>query len=260
MRQAMALHKRDLAEQLHQVLRLSTIWRLHNLGGQVHSPAMARNGFWDWFFRLGTFAGVCVTAVGLIDFPEQIERWAKLFDRTLYDPRAIALAEYAVEAAQFLNLWYVRVALVSLGILMLIWPLRWFWRFRASFSFRWRRLLADHVWISREDAERIVRDSSWGRLKEPNVVKSVSVFDSLAHSFTRERVIYGMSDTDKELLKYRHFIDLTIRSFCEANPDCRRIVDGNEEIEEGALRVFLGKAMDDEIRDEFGTVPRIKVG
>ena len=78
---------------------LSTIYgRLHNLGGQVHSPAMARNGFLGWFFPgSALFAGRLSPRRGvLIDFPEQIEAPVGqnlIIDRTLYDRGAIALAE-----------------------------------------------------------------------------------------------------------------------------------------------------------------------
>lgn len=119
--------------------------------------------------------------------------------------------------------------------------------------------MAEMVWVSHADALKVVEDCPWGRLKEPNVVRTVNLLDSMAISFTREKAVYGMSDIDKALLKYKFFLRKTLDSFCEANPIACRKAGELHEIEETALRRFLEEALNEEIGDQFGNIPNYKV-
>ena len=203
--------------------------------------------------------GVCIAVVGLAGIPDDVATWSRWIDNLMYDPIVIALAERAVAVADFLNQNWVRGALVFAGVLMMIWPLRWFWRLRHRLKFKVRHLLAEQVWISRDDAVKVIKASPWGRLCEPNVVKSVTVFESLAQTWTRDRIIYGMSDVDKALLRYTVFVERTLESFCNANPTACRVNEGDNEIDETALKAFLEMAIDEDIKNEFGNPPDYKV-
>lgn len=120
--------------------------------------------------------------------------------------------------------------------------------------------MSEQVWIGADDAKTLIKESAWGRLKEPNVVQSVSLLDSLYMRFQHDRVVYGMSDTQKALLKFDHYLDRTLDSFCEANPiACRIDKEAGKQFEETALRKFLQVAMDEEVDSEFGDTPGYKV-
>lgn len=120
--------------------------------------------------------------------------------------------------------------------------------------------MSEKVWISETEAKALVRNSPWARLKEPSIVTSVSIFDGIAGALQRERVEYGMSNSAKALLKFDLFIERTLESFGETNPSaCRTTEGGVKEVDEAALRLFLKRAMDDELLEEFGKAPRFKV-
>jgi hypothetical protein len=156
--------------------------------------------------RFWAIIGFLSTVVGFGGVPDDIATWSRWIETAVNDPFVLWLAEHAVAVAEFINQGWFRIALVIAGVLMMIWPLRWFWRLRHRWLFKWRRLVAEQVWIARDDAIKLVKESPWGRIKEPNVVRTVSLLDSMAMSFTKERTVYGMSETQKKLLKYEVFL------------------------------------------------------
>lgn len=203
--------------------------------------------------------GVASGVIGIAGVPGDVSTWEQWIAAVVNDPRVSALAKAAVSVADFINQGWFRVSLVAFGLLVVIWPLRWFWRLRHRITFRWRRMVSEQVWITREQAKDVVKKSPWGRLKEPNVVQTVSIFDNLTTTFGHQRVIHGLSDTQKVILKFSAYVDATIDSFCEANPSATRTKSDEQQIDEVALREFLRVAMEGELKDEFGSVPAFKV-
>jgi hypothetical protein len=102
-----------------------------------------------------------MAVVGLAGTPDDIETWTRWVDRMVNDPLVQALATRAVAITTFLNDPWVRAGLVISGLLILIWPLRWFWRLRHRLVFWGRRIVSDQVWISFDDALEVVRNSRW---------------------------------------------------------------------------------------------------
>ncbi|CAG1015842.1 hypothetical protein RHIZO_05170 [Rhizobiaceae bacterium] len=211
---------------------------------------------WSWGKRI---VGGGLALIGLAGLPDDIATWAKWIDRMAYDPRVLELAEKAVEFSEVVNQWWIRGLLIVVGVSLAAWAWKPFWRLRHRWLFKWRRLVSEQVWITRDDALKLMKESPWGRLKEPNVVRSVSVFETMALGLTRERTIYGLSDTQKKLLKYEVFLDKTLDKFCETNPIACRLNEGISQVDETALRAFLRVAMDEEISEEFGDIPSHKV-
>lgn len=223
---------------------------------------------WRFVKKLGHWGYVAakytVTAtaffIGLAGIPDDLSTWEKWIDDVATDPMVVALAERAVEVANFVNQFWVRSGLVIVGILVIIWPLKRFWRFRHKIVFRWRNALSAKVWISRKDAIEVVRASHWAKLKEPNVIRHVSFLDSFpSFPLSKERTVYGMSDQNKALLKFNLFLEKVIDGFSNRNPEARRESKSGEEIDEAMLRKYLKAAVDEEIADEFGPVPDFKI-
>jgi len=216
--------------------------------------------FWT---GLGAFLFILFANIGkildLTERPEQVARLERWIGAIMADPRVNAIAEWLVSAVEFLDQWWVRSILILAALVLLSWHWRPFRALRHRLVFSWGKLLADQVWISQNKALEVLKESPWGRLMEPNVTKTVNVFDNITLGFTRERVVYGMSDTQKALTKYNLFLERTLDSFCTANPTACRVQDGKNEIDEVALRRFILLAIDDEIRREFGDPPKYKV-
>lgn len=204
-------------------------------------------------------AGVSIFIVGLAGVPDDLATWYAWVDAVVTDPFVLAIASKMLALAGLVNESWFRVALILIGIVTLLWPLRWFWRLRHKLKFRWRHILSEQVWISKLDALELIRQSDWGRLKEPRLVQHVNVLDALAINFSRERVVRGMSDWDRKILKYNVFVDRTLEKFAEANPRAKRTVESGEEFDETALRAFLKQAMDAEMANEFGDIPTFRV-
>jgi hypothetical protein len=211
---------------------------------------------WRWTKNI---VGGALALIGLAGLPEDVATWSTWIDTSLNHPRVLDLANRAVQLSEYINQGWLRGLFFVGGITIVLWAWRPFWRVRHKWLFRWRRLLSEQVWISRDDAIKLIKESPWGRLKEPNVVQTVNVFDAFSSALTKQRVVYGMSETEKKLLRFDIFIEKTLTQFCEVNPSACRNSEGRAEIDETALRKFLMRAIDDEIRDEFGALPDYKV-
>ncbi|WP_147706951.1 hypothetical protein [Microvirga massiliensis] len=204
------------------------------------------------------------TILGFAGVPDDLETWYRWFDVLLgwidavvNDPLALALARHAVTVADFVNQDWFRVTLVLGGLVVMIWPLRWFWRLRHNLRYRWRRALVEQVWISDEDAKRVMRDSPWGQLKEPTITIGYSFLDNLVG---KREIISGLSEGEKKLVKFNAYISRTLDKFCENNSDAVRVVDGKREVDEVALRKFLDLLVEKELIQDFGDIPDIRLG
>jgi hypothetical protein len=223
-----------------------------------------RRGWSSLLLRFWGVLGSVLTVVGLAGLSDDVAQWVEWIDAAstrvvslLGDPEVVALAEWAVGAAEFLNQWWIRIGLIIVGVLLIFWPARRFWRFRHRLGFLWRRVLAEQVWISRDAAIKVIKESDWGRLKEPTVVSTEDPFAFLP-GFGKKKVVYGLSDTAKALLKYDGFIEKTLRSFCQQNPTACRCQDHKAQVDEAILMHFLETAAD-QLLTEFGDVPAFKV-
>lgn len=217
--------------------------------------------------RFWAFVGIASTIIGFGGVPDDLATWTRWIDSMVNDPTVLWLATYAVEIADFINQAWVRIALVVVGVLLVIWPLRWFWRLRHRWLFKWRRFVSEQVWISRDDALTLIRESAWGRLKSPTITRRVRTPSSLYSGILSglggreyDERVSGLSDTEKALIKFSAYLAHTLDQFVEDNPSgCKKEKGGNELIDETKLRAFLKKAMEHEVRDEFGDVPSFKV-
>jgi hypothetical protein len=211
--------------------------------------------FWSLIWKL---AGVVIFIIGLSGVPGDIETWKKWIDNAMYDARVNHLAQKAVEIANFANQWWVRGLLIGAGLTILFWAWRPFWRLRHRFVFRWRRMLANQVWISRDQALKVMAESAWGRIKEPRSTTIVPL-TALAGAFRQFEMSTGLTEDQKNSLLFRKFLGRSLDHFCSDNPSAVRESDGNEQIEELALRRFLEASIEGHVKEKFGDIPRHKV-
>jgi hypothetical protein len=214
-------------------------------------PAVSKT----WRFSRWVIGGG-VFVIGLSGIPGDIELWQRWIDAIMYDPIVTELANKVVGFADFINQWWFRGLLVLSGLSIILWKTRPMWRLRHKLWFKWRKLVTEQVWISKESAIEILKNSDWGRLNEPNVVETISIFDMAAIG-SRRRTVYGMSDTQKALLKYNIFINKALNNFASSNP--KSFNQKKDEYDEVALRKFTRVAIDNDIESEFGSAPDYKV-
>lgn len=212
---------------------------------------------WVWIpFLLWKGVNLAFQAIGLAGLPDDLATWEKWLDFIMHDPAIALWAERAVTVAQFTNQWWVRALLFAIGTIGMLWGVRPVWRLRHKLSFRWRRLLAEQVWITAEDALKIIRESNWARLKEPTTPSFGSVWNNL---FGERQTISGLSNNQRQGLKFDAFLSLVLKKFCEANPNSHRVNEGSKEIDEVALRAALDKALESELVQDFGDIPTLRV-
>ncbi len=233
---------------------------------RVHQP---RKGSISRFVRKA--GGWVIGIIGVAGMPGDLGTWEDWIgaalgwlDSVMGDPRVTALAERAVAVAEFVNQPWARVTLVVLALAIIFWGARPFWRLRHKLIFRWRRVLAEQVWISRDAAEKLIKSSSWARLREPRTTTTVNSPEYANLSFAVSSLLgrqktTGMTDTDKSLLKFDLFVGFTLDGFAEDNLHAVRDHEGVRQYDETSLREFLKQAMRQEIDDEIGPVPRIKL-
>jgi hypothetical protein len=219
-------------------------------GKRVKSTGKKIFGYAKWLL------GWPFAIFGITGVTDSFDTWSRWIDKALSwahsamtDPRVQQLAAKAVEFADFVNQAPVRITLVIIGVLILIWGWRPFWSLRHHFFFLWRRALGEEVWIDGSKARQLLEESDWGRLRRP-----ISNFlDGIAGSLQG-----GVSPYAKNMLKFNHFIKLTMDSFEENNPNSVRLTSGKKEYKESVLRAFFSHALDDEVVKQFGDVPAIR--
>lgn len=130
--------------------------------------------------------------------------------------------------------------------LALGWEWRPFWSWRHRIRFRWRKALGEETWIDRAEAIKLIRASDWAQMREP----SLSILEGIGRGF-----MTGKMPHEREMMRFRHFINMTLESFERNRSSHVREVDGKKEYSEGALRQFLSNALDAEVIERFGKIP-----
>lgn len=211
-----------------------------------------------WVNKFFWFVGFCSTIIGLAGVPDDLKIWYDWVERMMENATALAWAEFAVSIADFVNDPIVRVGLVLMGLTIVLWPARWFWRIRHKVWIAGRKLVQERVWISHEEAMDLLEQSDWAILRIPHIVERrssiVEMFRSQANpSLINEETIYGISAGEKRKRKYRLFLGVTLRSFGDTNPSAVRLVEGQTEYDLAALDAFLAKALRDDSADKAKT-------
>jgi len=147
----------------------------------------------------------------------------------MYDPQVTELASRAVEMAHYFNLWWVRTLLV-LGVLVaMVWGTRPVWKARHKLEFLWKKKLTGKVWIPRDQAFELVRNSDWAQSRRKE--KSTPFIDLWA---------FQKSVRDLETIKFGRFVSLVLNKFAENHPEkAQKDKDGKQEFDEGGLRDYL---------------------
>ena len=200
------------------------------------------------------FGGAC-TILGVAGLQDDIQTWYNWIDGMMNNAIALALAELAVEIANYLNIPEVRIALVAAGLSLMLWPARWFWRIRFRIRLIWRSAMTEKIWVSDDEALELVKQSDWAKLRVPHVT-DVNLLPTL--TFGRQTV-YGLPKAEKEKLKYEVFLKQVLESFAENNPTAHRVAEGMTQFEASCLRKFLSVALKEELGKEFGSVPSYKL-
>lgn len=211
---------------------------------------------WPVVLWIGKFA---ISAIGFAGVPDDLDKWIRWIDAlwawggtVMTDPQVVAVAEQIVVVAEYINLWWVRSLLVILGVILLLWKWRPFWRLRHRLWFWGKKRLADAIWIDGERALSIVRASDWAHMKRP--------IEEPPHAFAiplftpRPKEAYA-----NKMVKFDAYCKMTLQSFGDNNPNAIRHSNGNIEYDEIKLQRFLDRAAQMLVRQEFGDVPKYTI-
>ena len=206
-------------------------------------------GFTKWI------VGWPIAIVGLGGIPDSVNVWVRWIDKAVLwagsamtDPRVQQLADKAVELAGFVNKAPVRFSLVIVGVSILVWGWRPFWRLRHRIFFSWRRALDQTVWIADDKAIDLVRNSRWARSRKRRAEKPKS-FMSLSAA-------WGVTDPEAQELDqmFYNWCKLSLEQFAKLHENegaIRKIETGNE-YDENKLRGWLGRCYETDLTAEFG--------
>lgn len=214
--------------------------------------------------RLWQVAGAALAVLGLAGLPDDLARWAAWIGPLMPPDLAERLPKVWAALAAALDHGGVRAALVLTGFALLFWHVRWFERVRYRIRMAGRSIMADEVWVSEADAMEAIRRSDWAQLRLPHVTEAPEAWQEMLARLMvpashQTRTVYGLSDAEKARRKYEMFLARTLAAFAESNPPAVREEGGEVRYERGALLRFLGQALDEELRGEFGEPPRHKV-
>lgn len=173
----------------------------------------------------------------------------------VYDPRVVALAEQAVQVAEFMNQWWFRLFLVSMGILLIMWNWRFMARLRWFVGWKWRHALGVETWISRRAALDVIRQSDFAQSRKPSqtVRKQNNPMFSLSGLFS-ERVVMAPG---KESTMLTRFSELILEKIASEYPDVVRDSGGEPTYLKEKIESWLDGAFDEEVLSEFGNVPNV---
>ena len=113
-------------------------------------------------------------------------------------------------------------------------------------------------WISEEDALEVIRSSEWAALKEPHRVENL--VESSLGNLVGSRTVSGISPKQKDQVLFDAFLRATLISFHQNNPEAIEVnEEGEARTELSSLKLFLLKALMDEMEQKFGKVPSFKL-
>ncbi len=215
--------------------------------------------------RIWRAIGFALTVIGLSGIPGDIDQWGAWVS-TLSEHHVVKdVAGGILRFVEYADQPILRIALFLLGLTMLFWPLRFFWRMRHRARLWWRKKVSEEVWVSEEDALEEIRASDWASLKAPHVTETrqllgIGNFSESALRGFSTQTVSGMSKSEKALARFRMYLEATLRSFHANNPNSvRRNSDDETETNLSALTKYLDEALSGEVEEEFGRVPAISV-
>jgi hypothetical protein len=158
----------------------------------------------------------------------------------------------AVAWPVFVTRYPFKVALAAVCALALGWDLMPVWRIRHRI-FVWRKALtSEGVWIDRDTALKVIRDSQWARLRAP----AQTLAEMLTRSFLASPDATAFQANQ---LRFNVYLDMTLGSFETSNSDYVRTVEGKKEYLEEKLRLFLATSLRQEAIKQFGPLPNSRV-
>lgn len=190
-------------------------------------------------------AGAAGFLVGLSGVPGDIDTWNRWIDIAVSDPMVQTLAGYAVAIAEVVNYPVTRAGLVIGGGLVLLWPLKLFWRFRHRVVFAWRRALDQPVWIGRDRAHDLVAMSPWATSRQRRSEKPKSIFDVASYTSRDPEAL-------ERLRMFGKWCGLVLKGSAEHNKEAYRKTETAEEFDEVQLKKWLDGRYQNDIIGEFG--------
>jgi hypothetical protein len=156
--------------------------------------------------------------IGLAGVPNNINIWTRLIDQVMNDPLVQSLTTEAVAIANFVNQFWVRILLVFIGVAILGWGWRPFWRLRHRVIFWGKRALNKEVWISRDRAIDAIRRSRWALSRRHRADKPKSFFSMTSLSST---------DPERQELDqmFYNWCGLVLKQFSELHEEATRKED-----------------------------------
>ena len=185
--------------------------------------------------------------IGFAGIPGDIDTWSKWINKAMYDPRVTELAEKAVAVAEFVNQPWFRILLVIVATALLFWGWRPFWRLRHRLWFWGRQIVSEVVWISEEQAMRLVERSEWAVSRKRKSQKARSILEEL----TKTLATLDPAAREKEI-RYSNWCRLVLRSFEEDFESSVKAVEAGKEYEEIQLKEWLEDRYTDDLVEEFG--------
>jgi hypothetical protein len=206
-----------------------------------------------WAFTKWLMGGP-IAFLGLAGLPDSLDIWSRWIEKSLgwfhaamTDPRVQQLATAAVSIADFVNQSWVRAILVAVGVAILAWGWRPFWRLRHKLWFLGKRALNQKTWVSRSRAVDLVRNSRWGRSRKAlaETPKSTFAFDiGLMRDSARDA---------KNMMFYNWCIMVVDQFGAEESSAVRKDESGKEnEYSESDLTEWLEGRYRSDIVAEFG--------
>ena len=196
--------------------------------------------------RFWAFVGILNFIIGLAGIPGDLETWSKWIDPITRTQTAIFIARRIVILANFINQEWVRVLLITSGILMILWPIRWFWRLRHNLIFLWRTAVENEVWLDASKAAALIAASRWGQSRRRSAAKPKNIFDY-------NSLISATNPQEREQdRKFKSWCEMALKKFVEETANSKKTIADKTQYNESLLRNWLVERYDDEVISEFG--------
>lgn len=202
--------------------------------------------------RIGSWGWKAIAAIlfllGLGQIPDEVSVWERWISAVKADPQVYALAVKLAGIGAFLDLWWVDTALILLALVILFWGSRPFWRTRHKAIYLMRHSLSEQVWISKDVAMNLVRQSRWARMRRSSAEPPrdrISLFS--ANMLT--------TDPAKEArdVRFYRWCERALDGFGKHNSEALRDISGKPEYDEVRLKEYLEEKFDEDVVADFGS-------